>query len=65
MAKRKTFLLRLSPELLKHLRAWAEQELRSLNSQIEFILREAVKKKGLQKPKGPSDQSGEDSKTKR
>lgn len=42
MSERKNFLLRLSPELLKELKAWAEQELRSLNAQIEFLLREAV-----------------------
>lgn len=42
MAPRKTFLLRLPPGLLKDLRAWAEQDLRSLNAQIEFLLRQAV-----------------------
>lgn len=45
MAKRKTFLLRLSPELLEKVKALAEQELRSVNAQIEFLLREAVKKR--------------------
>ena len=45
MAGRKKFLLRLPPELLDALKAWAEQELRSVNSQVEFILREAVKKR--------------------
>lgn len=42
---RKPFLLRLSPELHKELRAWAEQEMRSLNGHIEFLLREAVKRR--------------------
>ena len=41
---RKPFLLRLPPELHRELEAWAEQELRSLNGHIEFLLREAVKR---------------------
>ena len=43
--ERKPFLLRLQPELLEELRAWAAQDLRSLNAHIEFLLREAVKKR--------------------
>jgi len=43
--ERKSFLLRLPPDLLAELRAWAAQDLRSLNGHIEFILREAVKKR--------------------
>lgn len=39
---RKAFLLRLSPDLHAELRKWAQQDLRSLNGQIEFLLREAV-----------------------
>jgi hypothetical protein len=45
MAARKSFLIRLPPDLLKELKAWAEQELRSVNGQIEFILRKAVRKR--------------------
>lgn len=45
MAERKSFLLRLDPKLWDELNAWAEQELRSVNGQIEFILREAVRKR--------------------
>jgi hypothetical protein len=41
---RQPFLLRLSPELLAELRAWANQDLRSLNAHIEFLLREAVRR---------------------
>ena len=40
---RKPFLLRLSPDLLAELRTWANQDLRSLNAHIEFLLREAVR----------------------
>lgn len=42
---RKPFLLRLPPDLHDELRAWADQELRSLNGQIEFLLREAVRRR--------------------
>ncbi|MDA1312603.1 MAG: Arc family DNA-binding protein [Acidobacteria bacterium] len=44
MADRKSFLLRLPPELYEDLNRWAKDELRSLNSQIEYILRESVRK---------------------
>ena len=43
---RKPFLLRLPPSLMAELRGWASQEVRSLNGQIEFLLREAVKRRG-------------------
>ena len=42
MAERKTFLLRLDPALHDALQRWAGSELRSLNAQIEFLLRSAV-----------------------
>lgn len=42
MAERKSFLLRISPELWPELEAWAGSELRSVNGQIEYLLREAV-----------------------
>ena len=44
MAPRKSFLLRLPPELLDEMNRWARDELRSLNAQIEYVLREAVRK---------------------
>ena len=43
--ERKGFLLRLPPRLLADLRRWAQQEMRSLNGQLEFLLREAVHKR--------------------
>jgi len=42
---RKQVLLRLAPSLWDDIASWAEDDLRSINSQIEFILREAVKKR--------------------
>ena len=51
--ERKGFLLRLPPRLLADLRRWAQHEMRSLNGQIEFLLREAVHKR-----KGKDDEGG-------
>ncbi|MBI1389892.1 MAG: Arc family DNA binding domain-containing protein [bacterium] len=45
MTKRKSFLLRLDPRLWDELSAWADQELRSINGQIEFLLRDAVRRR--------------------
>jgi hypothetical protein len=42
MKERKPFLLRLDPALYETLEQWAQQELRSVNGQIEFLLRQAV-----------------------
>jgi hypothetical protein len=42
MKSRKPFLLRLNPALYEALESWAQQELRSVNGQIEFILKQAV-----------------------
>jgi hypothetical protein len=41
-SERKSFLLRIDPRLWAELEAWAGQELRSVNGQIEYLLREAV-----------------------
>jgi hypothetical protein len=46
MKSRKSFLLRINPDLYEALEAWAQQDLRSINGQIEFILKEAVRKLG-------------------
>ena len=42
MAERKSFLLRIDPALWAELEAWAQDELRSVNGQIEYLLRDAV-----------------------
>jgi hypothetical protein len=47
---RKSFLLRLPPDLWKDLEKWAADELRSVNAQIEYVLREALRKAGRMKP---------------
>ena len=46
MAERKAFLLRIDPELYDALARWAADELRSLNGQIEFLLRHATAESG-------------------
>ena len=46
MAERKAFLLRLDPDLLEALQRWSADELRSLNGQIEFLLRDALRQAG-------------------
>lgn len=43
--ERKAFLLRVDPALWKELEAWAAAELRSVNGQIEYLLRDAVQKR--------------------
>ncbi|NLL07256.1 MAG: Arc family DNA-binding protein [Clostridiaceae bacterium] len=43
--ERKQVLLRLSPTLWKELASWAEDDFRSINGQIEYLLSEAVKKR--------------------
>jgi len=44
MSKKKSFLLRLPPELMDELQRWSNDELRSLNGQIEYVLRDALRK---------------------
>jgi hypothetical protein len=46
MKSRKTFLLRISPALYESLEAMAQQEMRSVNGQIEYLLKEAVRQRG-------------------
>ncbi|HUB81707.1 MAG TPA: hypothetical protein VMB03_23070 [Bryobacteraceae bacterium] len=45
MAERKSFLIRIDPALWAELEAWAQDELRSVNGQIEYLLRQAVEKR--------------------
>lgn len=45
MAQKKAVILRIDPKLWNDLNVWAKDEIRSLNAQIEYVLREAVKKR--------------------
>ena len=56
MADRKQFLLRIDPQLWAELEAWAADELRSVNGQIEYVLREAVRKRKGLPQKGSQDE---------
>jgi len=48
--ERKSFLLRIDPALWAELEAWAQDELRSVNGQIEYLLRQAAQKRKGGKP---------------
>ena len=66
MPSRKSFLIRLDPEVLDAMRRWADDDLRSINGQIEFLLRRALretdrlggdkKKSPAKKPQKPGDE---------
>lgn len=51
MAKKKAFVLRVSPEMMESLEKWAQDEFRSINGQIEYLLHEALRKSGRSKKK--------------
>ncbi len=57
MAPRKSFPLRVNPRLYDALKRWSDDELRSVNGQIEYLLFEAVKKAGRWKPRA-GEESG-------
>ena len=46
MSQREAFLLRLDPKVLDALRRWAADELRSVNAQVEFLLRRELRDAG-------------------
>ena len=60
MSPRKSFLLRLPPEVHAALERWAADELRSVNGQIEFLLTDAVRKAGRTKKGRGQRSSGQD-----
>jgi len=51
VAQRKAFLLRIDPDVLDTIQHWADDDLRSLNGQIEFLLRRALAEAGRARPK--------------
>jgi hypothetical protein len=56
MEGRKSFLLRMDPELWRELERWAQDDLRSVNGQIEFLLKHAVRKRKQEKEKNNNAQ---------
>jgi len=61
MTDRKAFLLRIDPKVLDAVQRWADDDLRSLNAQIEFLLRRTLREAGRLK----EDTNGSRSKTQR
>jgi hypothetical protein len=59
MAVKKKFLLRIDPALYRALEKWAADELRSVNAQMEFVLRGALRKAGRSKRVDESDELDE------
>ncbi len=59
MAERKPFLLRIDKDVLDAVQRWADDDLRSLNAQIEFLLRRALSAEHrLPGPAGPRQRTG-------
>ncbi|NLA68521.1 MAG: Arc family DNA-binding protein [Gammaproteobacteria bacterium] len=57
MAEKKAYALRVNAEVLSAVQRWADDELRSVNAQIEYVLREALRKAG-RLPSGPRTGGG-------
>jgi len=55
MADRKAFPLRVNEDILEAMRRWSDDELRSVNAQIEYVLREALRKAGRLSRAGESE----------
>ena len=60
MSKREAFLLRTDPKVLDALRRWADDEFRSANAQLDFILRSALRKAGRLGKQAPPPRDDED-----
>lgn len=50
MAEKKAYPLRISTDVLDAIQRWADDELRSVNAQIEYVLRDALRKSGRLRP---------------
>ena len=59
MAERKPFLLRIDRDVLDAVQRWADDDLRSLNAQIEFLLRRALQAEGRLRPASRRGGTGE------
>jgi len=60
-AEKKAYPLRISVDVLKAMQQWSNDELRSVNAQIEYVLREALRKAGRMKGGKTSDADDEGS----
>lgn len=59
MADRKAFPLRLDPAIYEALQRWADTEMRSVNAQIEFLLRQSLRQAGRLPRSGQAEAGGE------
>ena len=59
MAEKKAYPLRINAEVLAAAQRWADDELRSLNAQIEYVLRDALRKAGRLKPSANEGDQGD------
>lgn len=58
MSERKSYPLRINPAVLEAMQRWADDDLRSLNGQIEYVLRESLRREGrLRRPDGEGSDS--------
>jgi hypothetical protein len=64
VAERKPFLLRIDPAVLEGVQRWANDDLRSLNAQIEYLLRESLRKAGRASRPAASPALSEESESK-
>ena len=55
MSEKKAYPLRINAEVLAAAQRWADDELRSLNAQIEYVLRDALRKAGRLPDRAPPD----------
>ncbi len=53
MAEKKAFILRINPDVLKELETWANDEFRSTNGQIEYLLQQALNDRTKKRKKNP------------
>lgn len=58
MAEKKAYPLRIGSDVLEAMQRWAEDELRSVNAQIEYVLRDALRKAGRLKQAGEQPDEG-------
>lgn len=61
LAKRDSFLLRIDPRVLSAIRKWADDDMRSINAQVEYLLRQSLAKAGrLKETRRQSDTRGDE-----
>lgn len=60
MSEKKAYPLRINAEVLSAAQRWADDELRSLNAQIEYVLRDALRRAGRLPPSRPPAPDGDD-----